>query len=122
VQLVEGDGKLLDHVPDDGQDQGGSDPLEHAVEGSADSVIVEPGQVALGEAEQFGREESGPFRDAIDGLACEEQIGDQDQECGDGREFGARVVVGEMVAEEPLQLHSVEDSLEQGQGADFIGA
>src|SRR5271157_4987706 len=106
VQLIETDGELLDDVADDGHDQGGSDPLEHAVERATEAV---------------GGEEGRPLTDAIDRLARHEEIGEEYEQGGNSREFGTRVVPGEMFAEDALQLHTLDDSLEQWQGPDVIG-
>ena len=54
VQLIETDGELLDDMADDGHDQGGSDPLEHAVERATEAVVVQSGQVLLAKAEEVG--------------------------------------------------------------------
>jgi phosphosulfolactate synthase (CoM biosynthesis protein A) len=104
--------ELLDHLADDRHDQRGSDAVEHAVQAAAESVIVQSRQVLLAEAEEVGREEGGPLSHAIDRLAREEAISDQHQQGSHGREFGTGVVLGEMFAEDALQLHSLEDSLQ----------
>src|SRR4051812_18456853 len=108
-------------MSDDGQDQGGSDPLEHAVEAAPEAVVVQSGQVVLAKAEEVGGEEGRPLADAIDRLACHEEVGEEDEQGGNGREFGTRVVPGEMFAEDAPQLHPLDDSVEQGQGPDVIG-
>jgi len=108
-------------MADDGHDQGGSDPLEHSVEGATEAIVVQSGQVLLAKAEEVGGEEGRPLADAIDRLAGHEEIGEEDEQGGDGREFGPRVVPGEMFAEEALQLHPLDDPLEQWQGPDVIG-
>src|SRR6185437_7752288 len=71
---------------------------------------------------EVGWEEGRPLTDAVDRLAGHEEIGEEDEQGGHGREFGTRVVPGEMLAEEASQLHPLDDSVEQGQGADVIGA
>src|SRR5580693_1143610 len=109
-------------MADDGHNQSGPDPLEHAVEGATEAVVVQSGQVLLAEAEELGGEEGRPLADAVDRLAGHEEIDDEYEQGGDGREFGARVVPGKMFAEDALQLHPLDDSVEQWQGADVIGA
>ena len=88
VQLIETDGELLDDVADDGHDQGGSDSLEHAVERASEAVVVQSGQVLLAKAEEVGGEEGGPLTDAIDRLTGHEEIGEEYEQGGNGREFG----------------------------------
>jgi hypothetical protein len=109
-------------VANDGHDQSGPDPLEHAVEAATETVVVQSGQVLLAEAEEVGREEGRPLTDAVDRLAGHEEIGEEYEQGGNGREFGTRVVPGEMFAEDALQLHPLDDSVEQRQGPDVIGA
>jgi hypothetical protein len=108
-------------MADDGHDQGGSDSLEHAVEAATEAVVVQSGQIVLAEAEEIGGEAGRPLTDAIDRLARQEEIGEEDEQGGNGRQFGTRVVSGEMFAEDALQLHPLDDSLEQRQGPDVIG-
>ena len=43
VQLIETDGELLDDMADDGHGQGGSVPLESAVERATEAVVVQSG-------------------------------------------------------------------------------
>ena len=75
-------------MADDGHDQGGSDPLEHAVEGATEAVVVQSGQILLAEAEEVGREEGRPLTDAIDRLAGHEEIDEENEQGGNGGEFG----------------------------------
>ena len=83
---------------------------------------MQSGQILLAEAEEVGGEEGRPLTDAIDRLAGHEEIGEENEQGGNGREFGTRVVPGEMFAEDALQLHPLDDSVEQWQGTDVIGA
>jgi hypothetical protein len=108
-------------MADDSHDQGGSDPLEHAVEAATEAVVVQPGQVLLAEAEEIRREEGRPLTDAIDRLARHEEIGKEYEQGDHGREFGTCIVSGKMFAEDALQLHPRDDSLEQWPGPDVIG-
>ena len=82
---------------------------------------MQSGQVLLAEAEEIGGEEGRPLTDAIDRLARQEEVGEEDEQGGNGREFGTRVVPGEMFAEDALQLHPRDDPREQWQGSDVIG-
>jgi hypothetical protein len=75
-------------MADDGHDQGGPNPLEHTVEAAAEAVVVQSGQVLLAEAEEVGWEEGRPLTDAIDWLARHEEIGEEYEQGGNGREFG----------------------------------
>jgi hypothetical protein len=109
-------------MTDDGHDQGGPYALEHAVERAAEAVVIQSSQVAVVKAEEVWWEGRGPLGYAIDGLACQEEIGEEDEQGGDGREFGAGVVSREIFAEDAPQLHPLDDSLEQRECPDVIGA
>ena len=122
VQLIETEGEFLDDMADDGHDQGRPDPLEHAVERATEAVVVQAAEILGAKAEEVGGEEGRPFTDAIDRLACHEEIGEEDEQGGHGGEFGPRVVPGEMFTEDAPQLHSLDGAVEQWQGADVIGA
>ena len=52
----------------------------------------------------------------------EEEIGEEHQEGGDGREFGSGIILGEMLLEDAFELDSLEDSREQRQGTDVVGS
>jgi hypothetical protein len=88
MQLIETDGELLDDMADDGHDQGGSDPLEHAVERATEAVVVQSAEILRAKAEEVGWEEGRPLSDAIDRLACQEEIGEEYEQGGNSREFG----------------------------------
>jgi hypothetical protein len=109
-------------MADDGHDQGRSDPHEHAVERATEAVVMQSGRVLRAKAEEVGRKEGRPLTDAVDRLPCHEEIGEEDEQGGNGWEFGTRVVRGEMFAEDALQLHPLDDSVEQRQGADVVRA
>jgi hypothetical protein len=74
-------------MADDRHDQCRSDPLEHAVEASAEAIVVQSGEILRAEAEEVGGEEDRPLTDAIDWLAGHEEIGEENEQGGHGREF-----------------------------------
>ena len=49
---------------------------------------VQSREILLAEAEEIGGEEGRPFPDAIDRLAGHEEIGEENEQGGNGREFG----------------------------------
>jgi hypothetical protein len=58
--------------------------LEESVEAPSHAIVVERGELPLGEAEQVGDVARRPLADAVEGLAGEQQVLEQDQE-SDGR-------------------------------------
>ena len=86
-----------------------------------EAIVAQSAQVLLAKAEEVGGEEGRPLADAIDRLAGHEEIGEEDEQGSHGRQFGPRVVPGEMFAENALATASARlDSLEQGEGPDVI--
>jgi hypothetical protein len=76
-------------MADDGHDRGGSDPLEPAVERAPEAVVVQSAEILPAKAEEVGREEGRPLTDALDRLARHEEIGEEYEQGGHGRQFGA---------------------------------
>jgi hypothetical protein len=77
VQLVEIDAELTDGMDDDGQGEGGDVGVEEAVEAAADAVVVERGELGGAEAEELGDMACGPLAQAVEGLAGDEEILEQ---------------------------------------------
>jgi hypothetical protein len=74
-----------------------------------------------GKPETFGGMPCGPLADAVEGLAAEEQVLEQDQQ-GSGRGDAAPPVFGgEVVAEELLESEPAKESIEDRQGGDAPG-
>jgi hypothetical protein len=69
VQLVERDVELAGGVGGKVQRPGGDVGLEEAVEGAADPVVVEGGELIVGQSEEWGVVPCGPFADAVERLA-----------------------------------------------------
>jgi hypothetical protein len=75
-------------MADDGHDQGGPDPLEHAVERATEAIVVQSAEILLAKAEEVGGEEGRPLTDAIDRLARHEEIGEEYEQGVNSRELG----------------------------------
>ena len=86
------DGELADGVGHDGQGQRGDVGVEEAVEAAADAVVVERGQLRRGQPEQLGDVPGGPLADAVEGLAGDQEVLEQDQQAGGGGDAGAPVL------------------------------
>ena len=88
VQLVEIDGELADRVGHDGEGERGDVGVEEAVEAAADAVVVERGELRRGQSQQSGAVPRGPLADAVEGLARDQEVLEQDQEGGRGGDAG----------------------------------
>jgi hypothetical protein len=108
-------------VGDDREGQRGDVGVEEPIEAAADAVIVEVGQVVVAQAQPPGDEPRGPLADAGERLAGDEEVLEQEEQAGGGRDLGAGGLRGEPVAEELLQAEPLEEALEDGQGADAVG-
>ena len=112
MQLVEIDGELADGVDDDGQGEGGDVGVEEAVEAAADAVVVERGELGGGQAEEFGDMPRGPLAEAVEGLAGDQEVLEQEQQPGGRGDARSPVLAREMVAEDRLESEAVEEAVE----------
>src|SRR5262249_11375165 len=78
VQLVQIDGELADRLDDDRQGQGGDVGVEEAVEAATDAIVVERGQLSRAQPEEFGDVPRGPLADAVEGLAADQEVLEQE--------------------------------------------
>ena len=121
VQLVEFDAELTDRVRHGRQRQRGDVGVEEAVEGAADAVVVERGQLPRGQPERFGGVAGGPFADAVEGLARDQEVLEQDQQGGRGGDPRAAVLARQVVAEELVEPEPPEEAVEDRQRGDAAG-
>ena len=92
VQLVESHAESRDGVSRDRQGEGTAVVLEQAVETPSHAIVIERGDLPIGEPEQVGGVPRRPLADAVEGLAGQEQVLEQDQEPG-GRIDAAAAVL-----------------------------
>ena len=118
VQLVEIDGELPHRMNDDGQGQGGDVGIEESVEATADAIVVEGGQLGGAQAEALGDVPRRPLADAIEGLAGDEEVLEQEQEPGGRGDAAAPVLARQVVTEERLEAEAVEEAVEDRQDTD----
>jgi hypothetical protein len=118
VQLVEIDLELADGMDDDGQCEGGDVGVEEAVEAAADAVVVERAELVRAQAEESGDMAGGPFAEAVEGLAGDQEVLEHQQQPGGGRDATAAVLAREIVAEDRRESEPVEEPVEDRQGPD----
>jgi hypothetical protein len=63
----------------------------------------------------------GPLADAVEGLAGDEEVLDEDQQPGGGGDPAASVLAGQVVAEDVPEAKSPKDLIEDRQGGDAPG-
>ena len=78
VQLVELDGEFTDGMDDDGQGQGGDVGVEEAIEAAADAIVIERGQLVRSQAQELRDVPRRPLADAVEGLAGDEEVLEQE--------------------------------------------
>ena len=78
------------------------------------------GQLRRGQPEQFRGVPRGPLADAVEGLARDQEVLEQDQEGGGGGDAATAVLAGQMVAEELLEAEPPEEAVEDRQGGDAV--
>ena len=121
VQLVQVDLELCDHMGHQRQDHRGDVALKQAIETAADAVVVEGWQLSVGEPECLGSEPRGPFADAVERLAAEEHVLEQERDADRGSDPAASIGAWEVRAEKLVEPHAFEESIDDGQGADPAG-
>src|SRR4051794_26461680 len=121
VQLVEIDGELADRVGHDGEGERGDVGVEESVEAAADAVVVERRELG-GDQPQPLRGVSGrPLAEAVEGLARDQEVLEQDHQPGGGGYAGPPVFGREVIAEEGLEAEPAEDDLEDRQRGETAG-
>ena len=83
VQFIERDVELADGVGRDVESQGRDVGVEEAVEGTPNAIIVERGELLVGQAKPVSVVPRGPLANTVKGLARDEQVS-QEQEQGRG--------------------------------------
>src|SRR5512132_844843 len=105
----------------DRERQRGDVSVEEAVEAAADAVVVEGRQLLRGQPEESGGMAGGPLADAVERLAGDEEVLDEDQQPGSSSDPAAPVLAGQVVAEDVPEAKPSEDLIEDRQGGDAPG-
>ena len=121
VQLVEFDGELAHGVGDDREGERGDVAVEEPIEATAHAIVVEVDQLVGGEAQPPWDEPRGPFADAVERLAGDQQVLDQQEQSGGGGDLGAGILARQAIAEELREPEPPEDRVEDRQGAEAVG-
>jgi hypothetical protein len=121
VQLIEFDAELADGVGHDFEGERGDVGVEEAVEGASDAVVVERGELLGGQPQPCGVVSCGPFADAVERLAGDQEVPQEEQQGGAGPDACAAVLFGEAAAEELVEAEPPEEPVEQRQGGDARG-
>lgn len=119
--MVEFDAKLSDGVSRDGQGEGTVVVLEEPVEAASDAVVIERVDLWLGESEQAWYVLRRPLADAVEGLAGEEQVFEQDHESEGGIDAASSVLWREIGAEELFEAEAFDDAIEDRKQPDTVG-
>ena len=79
MQFVQVDLEFADHMGRQRQDQRGDVASEQAIEAPSHAVVIERRQLVFGKPECLGSIPCGPFANAVERLAAEEHIFEQEQ-------------------------------------------
>ena len=121
MQLVELDLEFLDGMSGDDQGEGTTVAAEELVQGASETIIIECGDLLRVESQGGGVVASGPVGHAIEGIAAEEEVLEQDHQGlrrGDAR---TAILRGQVVAEEVFQSQAHEQSIEDRQQSELVG-
>jgi hypothetical protein len=84
VQFVEIDAELTDGVCHNRERERRDVGVEEPVEATSDAVVVERRELRCSQSQQLGRMACGPLADAVERLARDQEILDQDHQPGRG--------------------------------------
>ena len=122
VQLVEANVELADSSNDQGSQEAGAVGTVEVIEGPAETIVVERGQLIGLQSEVFGYAAGSPGGEGVEGLAGQEEIGQQyAQDRSGGKRRLAAGQGREVLLEEFRKLQSTEEVANQWNGADFQG-
>src|SRR5689334_23279849 len=95
--------------------------IKEAVEGATDAIIIERGELLVGDVEPARVVPRGPLADAVERLARDEQVSDQQEQGRGRRDAGPPILARKVLAEEVPDAESPEEAVEDRQGADPTG-
>jgi hypothetical protein len=86
--------------------------LKQAVETASHAVVVERWQLAVDEAECLGSKPRRPFSDAVQGLAREEHVLEQERDSQRRSDSAAPVGAWEIRSEKLVEAHAFEELID----------
>jgi hypothetical protein len=92
--------------------------VEEAIEGAADPVIVEGGELVVRQSEEVEVVPRGPLADAVERLARDQQVAGEHEQGRRGGDAKPPILAGEVVVEELREAEPLEEAIEDRQGAD----
>ena len=95
--------------------------LEQSVEAPSHAIVIERSDLPLGDPEQVGDVPRRPFADAVERLAGQEEVLEQDQETGGRIDAASAVLRGQIRAEELRESQAFEDAIEDREQSDAVG-
>ena len=95
--------------------------LEQSVEAPSHAIVIERSDLPLGEPEQVGDVPRRPLADAVERLAGQEQVLEQDQETGGRIDAASAVLRGQIRAEKLRESQAFEDAIEDREQSDAVG-
>jgi hypothetical protein len=120
VHLVQGEPEDADGAKGNGGKQTGAISAKEVVKGTTTAVVVEPSDLFGKKAEVFRDESRSPGGDAIEGLAGEQEIAEQDtQDRGGGQVGAASWQRRQMTVEQARQVEAFQEAAEQRCSADL---
>jgi hypothetical protein len=121
VQLIEPDPGFLDGMGSDRQGEGTAVAAEELIEGACEAIVIEGGDLLGCESQGAGIDSSGPGGGAVEGLAGEQEVLEQDHQDLRRGEARPAILRGQIVAEGMLQSQAREQAVDDGQQPELIG-
>jgi hypothetical protein len=88
--------------------------LEQTIEAPPYAIVIERWQLSAGELECLGSIPRGPFADAVERLAAEEHILEQEYDPDCGSDSATSIGEWEVRAKKLLEAHAFEESIDDG--------
>jgi hypothetical protein len=120
MQLAQPQTEDTHGAEDDGGEQAGAIGFMEVIKGATAAIVVEQGGLAGQQTEVLWDESSGPDGDAVQGLACEQEVGHKQAQHGRGGRVGlAAAEAGQEAVEQARQVEQVEEAANDGCRADL---
>jgi hypothetical protein len=120
VQFVQVDLEFADHMGHERQDQRGDVALEQAIEAPPHAVVIERWQLSIGEPECLASIPRGPFADAVERIAAEQHVFEQERNASRGSDSAPSIGAWEVRSQKLVEAHALEQSIDDGQRADSV--
>jgi hypothetical protein len=117
VQLIEHDVERTDRVGRDVEFYGRDIGVEEAVQRATDAIIIESGELLIGQVEPACVVPCGPLAYAVEWLARDEQVSDEQEQGRGGGDAGSPILARDVLAEKLFDATPFDEATKDRRGA-----